>query len=92
MSVETITILLSLLGLVLTLAAGFAWTIRRTDSAIARSEDRAAARFERLETKIDARFEVVDEKLGALDRELVEVKVAVARLEGPLVQRLAMPR
>ncbi|REJ04150.1 hypothetical protein DY023_16270 [Microbacterium bovistercoris] len=44
------------------------------------------ARFE----KIDARFEKVDSRFEKIDTELGEIKVAVARLEGPLpkLQRL----
>ncbi len=138
MSAETLTIVLSAVGLLLTLAsimfAGFAWCIRRIDG-VERSlgaridggddklgaridgvedrlgaridgvEDRLGARIDGLERSLGARIDGGDDKLGAcigsirsglvdvekslgaridgVAAEMIELKVAVARLEGP---------
>lgn len=76
MSVETLTIVISAIGIVLTLGAslfaGFAWMVRRIDA---------------VDTKLTARIDAVEEKLGAridaLADEVTGVKIAIARLEGP---------
>ena len=69
MSTETVTIVLSAIGVVLTLgtslfAAG-AWMVRRID-------DRIDAVDEKLSTRLDA-----------LAADVTELKISVARLEGP---------
>ncbi len=76
MSVETITIVISAAGLALSLAACFAWLIRRADAQLERFSTQLDARFTRLENRFDARF-------AQVERELVEVRIAVARIEGP---------
>jgi hypothetical protein len=78
MSVETITMLGSPVSILLALAGGFGWMIHRMDSRIDSVESRLGARIDSVDVRIDG--------LGArLDRvadELVEVKIAVARIEG----------
>lgn len=64
-SIELVTMIVTVATTLLGLAAGFGWMITRTD-----------ARFEKFEQRMDARFEKVDVELG-------EVKIAIARLEGP---------
>ncbi|MBE7953008.1 hypothetical protein ABTZ44_08240 [Microbacterium oxydans] len=69
MSTETVTIVLSAIGVVLTLgtslfAAG-AWMVRRID-------DRIDAVEEKLSTRIDA-----------VAADVTDLKISVARLEGP---------
>ena len=69
MSTETVTIVLSAIGVVLTLgtslfAAG-AWMVRRID-------DRIDAVDEKLSTRLDA-----------LAADVTDLKISVARLEGP---------
>ena len=65
MSVELIAVVVSAVGIVLTLGttmlAGFAWCVRRIDNV-----------EERLTARIDG-----------VAAEMTEVKIAVARLEGP---------
>lgn len=76
MSVETLTIVISAIGIVLTLGAslfaGFAWMVRRIDA---------------VDTKLTTRIDAVDEKLtariDALAGEVTGVRIAIARLEGP---------
>jgi len=77
---ETLTIILSAIGIVLTLgtslfAAG-AWMIRRIDD-----------RFDTVEQKLTGRIDAVDEKLSAridaVATDVTDLKISVARLEGP---------
>lgn len=83
MSVETITIVISAAGLALSLAASFAWLIRRADAQLDRFGTQLDARFTRLENRFDERFAQFDARFAQVERELVEVKIAVARIEGP---------
>ncbi|MEA1263365.1 MULTISPECIES: hypothetical protein [unclassified Microbacterium] len=80
MTTETLTIILSAIGIVLTLgtslfAAG-AWMIRRIDD-----------RFDTVEQKLTGRIDAVDEKLSAridaVATDVTDLKISVARLEGP---------
>lgn len=83
MSVETITMLVSAVSILLALAAGFGWMIHRMDSRLDDVENRLGTRIEKVadeladvENRLGARFDKVAD-------ELVEVKVAIARIEGP---------
>lgn len=51
--------------------AGFAWVLRRMDE-----------RFDRM----DHKFDTMEERIRGIQTELSEVKVSVARLEGPAPQ------
>lgn len=76
MSAEVFAIVVSAVGMVLTLGtsiiAGGAWIVRRIDA---------------VDTNLSARIDAVEEKLtariDALAAEVTDVKVAVTRLEGP---------
>lgn len=85
--------------------AGLAWVVRRMDEGFNKADERVNERFdkvgkhmnerfdkvdERFE-KVDERFDKMDERLSQVQSELNDVKVAVARLEGPH-QRLIFPR
>ncbi|KAA0962952.1 hypothetical protein FQ142_02955 [Microbacterium sp. ANT_H45B] len=109
MSAETLTIVLSAVGLLLTLGsimcAGFAWCIRRIDgferslgARIDGVDDKLGARIDGVDDKLGARIDGLEERLGAridgverslgaridgVAADMVELKVAVARLEGP---------
>lgn len=76
MSVEMITTLVGVVSMLLALAGGFGWMIHRMDS-----------RMDSFEIRLGARIDTVEEKLGArIDKvasEQVELKVAIARIEGP---------
>ena len=75
-SVESITIVLSAIGVVLSLGAsifgGLAWVVRRIDSV----EGRLSGRIDSIEERLGGRID-------ALATEVTELKIAVARLEGP---------
>lgn len=87
MSVETFSIILAAAGVLITLSGGFfaglAWLIRRMDERF----DKVDERFD----KVDERFDKMDERISQVQSELNDVKVAVARLEGPH-PRLIFPR
>lgn len=80
MSADTLTIIVSAIGVVLTLGASLfaagAWMIRRIDE-----------RLDTVEEKLGARIDSVEEKLGAridaVAADVTDLKIAVARLEGP---------
>ncbi|NJI57951.1 hypothetical protein HCX50_00755 [Microbacterium oxydans] len=80
MTTETWTTVISAVGIVLTLGASLfaagAWMTRRID-------DRIDAVDEKISTRIDA----VDEKLGtridSVAADVTDLKISVARLEGP---------
>ncbi|WP_159498962.1 hypothetical protein [Microbacterium sp. 18062] len=46
-------------------------------------EEKLSARIDGVEEKLGARIDKVDARIGGVERELVEVKIAVARIEGP---------
>lgn len=109
MSVETITMLVGIVSILLALASGFGWMVHRMDSTSSSLESRLGARIDggdrmlgaridSVEKNLGARIDDVESKLGAridsfehnlgarIDKvsdELVEVKIAVARFEGP---------
>ena len=80
MSAEAISLILVAAGVLITLGGGFvaglAWLLRRMDE---------------LMDNVNQRFDKVDEQISTVRAELNEVKVAVARLEGP-PPRLIFPR
>jgi hypothetical protein len=71
-SVEALATPLSGAGVLLSLAAGFAWTIRRQNT----SELRLSTRIDVLDARLSTRIDTVE-------HEVVEVRITVARLEGP---------
>lgn|SRR5699024_5071537 len=86
------------------LFAGLAWLLRRMEGLFAKVDQRFEkvdqrfqkidARFDKVDErfdKVDERFDKVDERLNQMQSELNDVKVAVARLEGPH-PRLIIPR
>ena len=80
MATETWTIIISAVGIVLTLGASLfaagAWMIRRID-------DRIDAVDEKLSTRIDAVDEKLSSRIDAVAADVTDLKISVARLEGP---------
>lgn len=80
-SAEIVAVVLSAVGIVLTLGTsmflGFAWCVRRTDA-------------------VDLRLHAVEERLSAridaLGHDVTELKIAVARIEGPVPHLLTRSR
>ncbi|CAD5141999.1 conserved protein of unknown function [Microbacterium sp. Nx66] len=91
MSADTVTIIVSAIGIVLTLGASLfaagAWMIRRIDERLGTVDHRLSARIDTVEEKLGARIDTVEEKLGAridaVAADVTDLKIAVARLEGP---------
>ena len=94
MSVETIAVILSAAGLLLGFVGMIGWQIVRTDTQFRRLDDTLTARISSVEGNLSARIDSVEAKLteridkvatnlDGVERELVEVKIGLARLEGP---------
>ncbi|MDH5134171.1 MULTISPECIES: hypothetical protein [unclassified Microbacterium] len=113
MSADTLTIIVSAIGIVLTLGASLfaagAWMIRRIAERLGTVDHRLSARIDTVEEKLGARIDTVEEKLGAridtveeklgaridtveeklgaridaVAADVTDLKIAVARLEGP---------
>lgn len=94
MSAEIVTIVLSAVGLLLTsgamMLAGFRWCVTRIDAL----DKGLSTRIDAVDEKLSARIDAIDEKLSAridaVAADVTELKVAVARLEGP-VRHLIVP-
>ncbi|WAA65833.1 hypothetical protein [Microbacterium oxydans] len=98
MTTDTMTIVISAIGIVLTVStsqfAGAAWMVRRIDAVDDKLNDRIDAVEENLSRRIDAvdenlssRIDAVDDKLSsridAVAADVTDLKISVARLEGP---------
>ena len=94
MSVEIITMLATAATLLVAIIGGFGWTINRMDARFAAQDARLDARFaaqdarfdarfDAQEAKFDARFAGVDARFDRIEQEIFDVKIAIARLEGP---------
>lgn len=75
-SVEVITMLATAATTLVAIISGFGWMIGRMDTRFAAMEAKFDAKF-------DARFAIQDAKFDRIEHELTEVKIAIARLEGP---------
>ena len=75
MSVETLTIVISAIGIVLTLGAslfaGFAWMVRRIDAV----DTKLTTRINAVDETLTARIDAVDEKTDLNDRTYLVVKL-----------------
>jgi hypothetical protein len=78
-SIEVLTTLGSFAGLLVAIVAGFGWTIRRTDAQLQHATGRLEARMDRIESRMDR----LEGQTAALTHELTDVKITIARLEGP---------
>lgn len=76
MSAEMITTIVGVVSMLLALAGGFGWMINRTDAQFAEVRRDLGARIDKTNDELGAR---IDKTTG----ELVEVKIALARVEGP---------
>ena len=80
MSADTVTIIVSSIGIVLTLGASLfaagAWMIRRIDERLGTVDHRLSPRIGSVEGRLGARID-------AVAADVTDLKIAVARLEGP---------
>ncbi|WP_022880157.1 hypothetical protein [Microbacterium sp. B19] len=84
---ESLPMIATAVGLVLSGSAsvlgGMKWMLDRVEKRTSARFDRVDQRFDRLEARTDERFAEVDRRLQEVGGLLTEVKIAVARLEGP---------
>ncbi|UWF77879.1 MULTISPECIES: hypothetical protein [Microbacterium] len=87
MSEELVTIISALVTLGVGMFAGFAWVIHRMDARFASFNDKFTAEIKSVDEKLTGEIRALDEKFtgrfDAVKDELTEVKIAVARIEGP---------
>ncbi|WAA65834.1 hypothetical protein [Microbacterium oxydans] len=76
MATDTLTIVISAIGIVLTLGTstfvGASWMVRRIDAV-----------DEKLSSRIDAVAENLSSRIDAVAADVTDLKISVARLEGP---------
>jgi hypothetical protein len=87
-SVETIAIIISVVTMLIALAGGFGWMVQRMDTRFAEVNARFGEVNDRF-GEVNERLAEVNARIDRIADEVVEVKVAVARLEGP--QRHLIP-
>ena len=90
MSPDVITMVIALFAFTVTVLGGVAGLLaRQSKTGESRLDERFAnvdARFAQVDARfaqVDARFDRLDARLDRVESELVDVKIAVARLEGP---------
>lgn len=83
MSPDILATILSAVGVLLAMAGGFGWVIARLDS-------RLDLGLSGLEQRLSTRIDVLSEEVGGLRGDVADLKVAVARLEGPARPPLLM--
>ena len=71
-SVEVIAMIACAVSVVVAFVSACGWFLNRMD-----------ARFALQDSKFDARFDRVEDRMSGVEHELSEVKISVARLEGP---------
>ncbi|MFE7198267.1 hypothetical protein [Microbacterium oxydans] len=87
MSTETLATIISAVGVVVTLGTsmfvGAAWMVRRIDAVDDKLGTRIDAVEERLSTRIDGVEEKLSDRIDAVAADVTDLKISVARLEGP---------
>jgi 2-succinyl-5-enolpyruvyl-6-hydroxy-3-cyclohexene-1-carboxylate synthase len=86
-STETLATIMSAVGVVVTLGTsmfvGAAWMVRRIDAVDEKLSTRIDAVEERLGTRIDGVEEKLSTRIDAVAADVTDLKISVARLEGP---------
>ena len=93
-SVETLTTIIGIVGVLASFGSAFVWLLRRMDARfdqfdakldtrIDGVETRLTERIDGVETRLTERIDSVETRLTAVEHGLVDVKIAIARLEGP---------
>lgn len=83
MSIESIAVVISAAGLLLGFVAAFAWMIRRVDGQIDKLREDLGDDIKAVRQDFNDNNKSLGERIAGVERELVEVKLAIARLEGP---------
>ncbi|MBS0023790.1 hypothetical protein [Microbacterium paraoxydans] len=87
MSPEILAVVVSAIGIVLTLGTSLfgamTWVVRRIDAV----DEKLSTRIDVVDEKLSRRIDAVDDKLSAqidaVAADVTELKISVARLEGP---------
>lgn len=91
MSVETIAVVISAAWLLVSFFAGFGWIIRRSDAQFERMRVELGARIDGVARDLDGVARDLGTRIDRVEHEVVEVKIAVARIEGPPRRLLTAP-
>lgn len=83
MSAELIATLSAFITLGIGMFAGFAWMIHRFDHRLESAETKLGTRIDAIENQLSTRIDAVEAQLANVKDEVIEVKIAVARIEGP---------
>lgn len=98
MPIEVLTTILTAVALLLSFAGGFAWMITRFDqrldhglghletkltSRIDGVEARLSHRIDDVEARLTSRIDGVEARLERVESDVTEIKVTIARWEGP---------
>ncbi|PCE15742.1 hypothetical protein AUC47_12790 [Microbacterium sp. SZ1] len=79
-SMELIAIIACAVSVIVAFVSACGWFLTRMDARYAAADARMEARF----AAADARIDRLETRMGGVEHELSQVKVAIARLEGPL--------
>lgn len=90
--VAVITTIVSAATLLVALAAGFGWMITHFDRRLDRVETGLGDRIDRMGERLSSRLDRVGKRVGGVAGEVTDLKVAVARLEGPSRPPLQLTR
>jgi hypothetical protein len=93
-SAEVITMLATAATTLVAIVSGFGWMINRMDLRFAAFDVKFDAKFDAMDARLDAKFDAqeakfevrfdrIEKRLDRVEHEVSEVKIAIARLEGP---------
>ena len=86
MSAGVIGMIISLFAFGVAMLGGVGWMISHQTRQIDRRFDGLDARFAQVDTRMDrieTRMDRIEVRMERVENELVDVKIAIARLEGP---------
>ncbi|HWD61869.1 MAG TPA: response regulator [Humibacter sp.] len=85
-SPDVIGMIIALFAFTVTVIGGVAGVLARFTKGLELRFEKIDTRFDRVDDRfdrVDERFDRMDQRIHRVEDELVEVKVAIARLEGP---------
>ncbi|MBO3662890.1 hypothetical protein [Microbacterium stercoris] len=79
--------LIAIIAVGVAMIGSLGWVMTRFDAKLdsveGRLETRIGSRIDAVEHRLGSRIDAVEHRLGTIESEIVELKVAVARIEGP---------
>jgi len=85
-SPDVIGMIISLFAFAVAMLGGVAWLLGNQTKRVDAGFDQVDARFDQVDARfdrVDTRIDGLDARLNRVENELVEVKIAIARIEGP---------